>query len=201
MKRTLLAAVVVVVLGFVALKVYHAAAASAGRARLALATVASRTDARLAVQSPAFGDGGDIPFENTQYRGNIFPGLSWTAGPAGTRSYVVIVQDPDAIVKGLPILHWTLFNIAAGVTQLDAGMTTPPPGASNGPNLAGANQAYKGPHTPPGRKHHYHWQLFALDSLLSVDAGRSYAVLTRAMSGHVIAKGELLGLGQAPPKQ
>jgi para-nitrobenzyl esterase len=200
MKRTLLAAVVVVVLGFVAWKLYHAAVASAGRARLAFATLASRTEVRLTVRSPAFGERGDIPFENTQYRGNIFPGLSWTAAPAGTRSYVVIVQDPDAIRNGMPILHWTLYNIPAGVTQLDAGMTRPPEGASYGPNLAGVNQAYRGPHTPPGRKHQYHWQLFALDSLLALDAGKSYADLTEGMSGHVIAKGELIGLGQAPPK-
>ena len=81
---------------------------------------------KLAVTTPAFKDGGDIPFENTQYRSNTFPGLSWSKGPAGTKSYVVIMQDNDLLVRGAPVLHWTLFNIPAGVTKLDVGMTTPP---------------------------------------------------------------------------
>jgi len=59
--------------------------------------------ATLRVTTPAFKAGGDIPFENTQYRGNVFPGLSWTAGPAGTKSYVVIMQDGDAMRNGAPI--------------------------------------------------------------------------------------------------
>ena len=58
---------------------------------------------------PAFGDGGDIPFENTQYRGNNFPGLAWTAGPAETKSYVIIMQDTDVMLRGAPILHWTMW--------------------------------------------------------------------------------------------
>jgi para-nitrobenzyl esterase len=200
MKRIVAAAVIVTLLGFVTLKEFRETASSTGRARLALATLTATSDARLGVHSPAFSDGGDIPFENTQYRGNIFPGLSWTKGPVGTRSYVVIMQDPDGIRSGMPILHWTMFNIPAGVTQLEPSVTTPPEGASNGPNLSGTNQPYKGPHTPPGRKHHYHLQLFALDSTLSAGAGGSYSALTQAMSGHVIAKGELVGLGSAPPK-
>ena len=61
--------------------------------------------------------GGDIPFENTQYRGNIFPGLSWTAGPSGTKSYVVIMQDADAMSRGAPILHWTMVNIPAATDE------------------------------------------------------------------------------------
>ena len=200
MKRIVAAAVIVIILGVVTLKEFRETASATGRARLAFATLTAATDARLGVQSPAFSDGGDIPFENTQYRGNIFPGLSWTAGPAGTRSYVVIMQDPDAIRDRMPILHWTMFNIPAGVTRLEVGVTTPPEGASNGPSLSGTNQPYRGPHTPPGRKHHYHLQIFALDSTLSADAGGSYPALTQAMSAHVLAKGELVGLGSAPAK-
>ena len=74
----------------------------------ALAEFPPRNGAHLTVSSPAFGDGGDIPFENTQYRGNNFPGLAWTAGPAETKSYVVIMQDTDAVRGGAPILHWTM---------------------------------------------------------------------------------------------
>jgi len=160
--------------------------------------ISAKTDTRLTVTSPAFKSGGDIPFENTQYRGNVFPGLSWTQGPGATRSYVIVMQDPDAIHNGMPILHWTMFNIPASVTQLDAAMQSPPAGASYGPNIRGPNQAYMGPHTPPGPKHHYHLQLFALDTVLAAQAGAGYAALTEAMQGHVLAKGELVGLAQAP---
>ena len=82
---------------------------------------------RLTVTSPAFKDGGDIPYENTQYRGNVFPGVSWTAGPAGTRSYLLVIQDSSLLLRGAPILHGTLYNIPAGVTALAPGMTAPSP--------------------------------------------------------------------------
>jgi para-nitrobenzyl esterase len=170
-------------------------------AQLALATLAAKHDSHVSVESPAFAAGGDIPFENTQYRGNIFPGLSWSEGPPGTRSYAVIMQDPDGIRDGRPILHWTMFNIPMSVTKLDPAMKMPPSDASYGPNMHGLNQPYAGPHTPPGPKHHYHLQVFALDSTLGADAGASYLALTAAMKGHVLASGELVGLAQADPNR
>ncbi len=169
----------------------------AGLPQLALTNIPAKGNAKLTVTSPAFKQMGDIPFENTQYQGNKFPGLEWTAGPAGTRSYVVIMQDTDAVIRNSPILHWTMFNITG--TKLDAGMTAPPAGASHGPNIRGASQAYMGPRTPPGPKHRYHLQVFALDTTLPADAGASYDALTTAMKDHVLASGELIGLGQADP--
>ena len=174
-------------------------ATEAGLSQLALSNLPAKGGAKLTVTSPAFKPGGDIPFENTQYRGNVFPGLAWTAGPAGTTSYVVIMQDTDAMVRGAPILHWTMMNIPATVTKLDAAMTTPPAGAQNGPNIRGANQPYMGPRTPAGPKHRYHLQVFALDTVLPADAGATYAALTAAMKDHVLASGEVIGLGQVAP--
>jgi para-nitrobenzyl esterase len=153
---------------------------------------------KLTVTTPAFKNGGDIPFENTQYRGNVFPGLSWIKGPAATKSYVLIMQDNDLIVRGAPVLHWTMINIPATVTKLDAGMTAPPAGAAYGPNYKGAAQAYTGPRTPPGPKDHYHFQIFALDIVVP-DPGANYAALTTSMSGHVLASGEVVGLGEKDP--
>jgi para-nitrobenzyl esterase len=193
------AATIAALLGFALQPAGAQEAPSPGIAQIALATVPAKGGAQLTVESPAFRGGGDIPFENTQYRGNIFPGLSWTRGPQATRSYVIIMQDPDAIRDAMPILHWTMFNIPANVTQLEAGMQAPPAGASYGPNIRGPAQAYLGPHTPPGPKHHYHLQLFALDSTLAADAGGSYESLSGAMKGHVLASGELVGLAHADP--
>jgi len=169
-----------------------------GAAQQALTNLPAKGGAKLTVTSPAFAPGGDIPFENTQYRGNIFPGLAWTAGPAGTKVYVLIMQDLDAMARGAPILHWTMVNIPASITKLDAAMTAPPAGAQYGPNIRGAAQPYMGPHTPAGPKHRYHFQIFALDAAIPGDAIATYPALTDAMKGHVLASGEVVGLGQAP---
>jgi len=176
------------------------AATEAGASMLAMVNLPANGGAKLTVTSPAFNAGSDIPFENTQYKGNVFPGLAWTKGPGSTKAYVVIMQDGDAIRNGAPIFHWSLVNVPAGVTRLDAGMAAPPAGAEYGPNIRGANQPYMGPHTPAGPKHRYHLQVFALDTTIPHDATASYDALTGAMKGHVLASGELVGLGQAPPK-
>ncbi len=170
-----------------------------GAAQQALTNLPAKNGAKLTVTSPAFPPGGDIPFENTQYRGNVFPGLTWTAGPAGTKVYVVIMQDLDAMVRGTAILHWTMVNIPATTTKLDPGMTAPPAGAQYGPNIRGVNQPYMGPRTPAGPKHRYHFQIFALDAVIPADATATYDALTAAMKGHVLASGEVIGLGQVAP--
>lgn len=175
-------------------------ATEVGASLLALANLPAKSGAKLSVTSPAFSDNGDIPFANTSWRDNIFPGLAWSAGPSGTTSYVVIMQDGDAMSRGAPILHWTMVNIPASVVQLDAGMSEPPEGAQYGPNIRGPMHAYMGPRTPPGPKHRYHLQVFALDTSIPVDSSTTYATLTEAMMGHVLASGEVVGLGQAPPQ-
>src|SRR6201991_3466331 len=89
-----------------------------GATMLALVNLPAVGGAKLTVTSPAFTAGGDIPFENTQYKGNVFPGLSWSAGPAATKSYAIIMQDSSLLVRGAPVLHWTMFNIPASATKL-----------------------------------------------------------------------------------
>jgi para-nitrobenzyl esterase len=167
----------------------------------ALAEFPAKGGAKLTVTTPAWKDGSDIPYENTQYRGNVFPGLTWTKGPAGTKSYAVIMQDTDGVIKGAPILHWTLYNIPASVTKLDPGMaaTGNPPGSSYGPNARGTAQSFMGPRTPPGPKHHYHLQVFALDTSLTADPAMTYDGLTGAMKDHILADGEVVGLGSVDP--
>ncbi len=174
-------------------------ATEVGAAQLALVNAPPKSPTKLTVTSPAFAPGGDIPMENTQYRGNIFPGLSWTAGPPETKAYVLIMQDPDAVRGGMPILHWTMVNIPANVMKLDVGLTAPPTGAEFGPNMRGVSQPYMGPRTPPGPKHRYHFQIFALDAPISTDASANYPALIAAMKDHVLASGEVIGLGSAPP--
>ena len=170
--------------------------------KLVLKLIPPRTGARLTVTSPAFKNGADIPFENTQYRGNIFPGVAWTKGPEGTKSYVVIIQGylggPNEKVAGTSI-HFTLINVPANVNKLDAGMTTPPKGSLYGVNVHGENQPYAGPHTHGFTNHEYHLQVFALDTVLPGDPKMSFEALESAMTGHVLASGEVMGLAAMDP--
>jgi para-nitrobenzyl esterase len=167
----------------------------------ALVEFPAKGGATLTVTTPSWQPGGDIPYENTQYRTNTFPGLSWSAGPAGTKSYAVIMQDTGGARDGFPILHWTLWNIPANVTKLEAGMaaTGNPPGSVYGPNIRGAAQPYMGPRTPAGPKHPYHLQVFALDTTIPVAADSTYVSLTAAMKDHILASGEVIGMGSVDP--
>ena len=161
--------------------------------------------AKLQVTTPGWADGADIPFKNTQYDGNVFPGLNWSAGPAGTQSYAIIMQDTDGRRDDRPyiVLHWTMYNLPAAVTSLPAGMApdAKPQGSVYGLNVRGQQQPYMGPRTPPGPKHHYYLQVFALDTVLPTPAELTYAGLVNSMKGHVLASGEVMGLGRAPDGQ
>lgn len=164
---------------------------------LFLNAIPPKTAVKLVVTSPSFADGGDIPFENTQYRSNIFPGLAWSAGPAGTRSYVTLLQDGDSIYRGEVVMQWSAYNVPADLTSLPVGMIDPPAGASKGPNSREPSGGYLGPRTPPGPKRRYHLQVFALDTMLPADPSLTIAQLRTAMTGHVLASGAMTGLGQA----
>lgn len=157
--------------------------------------------AKLTVTTPAFKPGEQIPFENTQYRTNTFPGLTWSAGPKATRSYAIIMQDNSLLYRGVPILHWTMFNIPASVTSLPAGMApdAKPAGSAYGPNYMGAAKPYTGPRTPPGPGDDYHFEVFALDVIVPEAAGADFKALTAAMEGHILASGEVVGHGIADP--
>lgn len=168
----------------------------------AIVTLPAKGGGKLNVTTPGWRHGEDIAFKYTQYQGNTFPGLEWTAGPAGTQSYAVIMQDTDLVMRGSPILHWSMVNVPASVTKLEAGMAADakPASAIYGPNYQGANKPYLGPRTPPGPKHRYRIQVFALDTMLPADfAPKTYAELTEPLKGHVLASGEVVGLGQADP--
>jgi para-nitrobenzyl esterase len=159
-----------------------------------------KSPAKLTVTSPAFKDGAEVPYENTQYRGNIFPGLSWTKGPAGTRSYAVVVQGASLTNPGVASsIHLTLFNIPASVTTLNAGMTASPAGATYGENIHGINQSYAGPHTHTATKGGYQYQVLALDTVLDLPPATNFDEMVAAMTGHVLASGGLLGVSAKDP--
>lgn len=150
----------------------------------------------LVVTSPAFASGSDIPVSATQFGTNRFPGLVWSKGPASTRSYVVIVQGELPAGNGTSV-HFALYNLSAATTQLPQGLSAAPAGAVFGPNVHGTDVAYAGPHAKDGARRAYHWQVFALDTVLRGN-NLSLDALTAAMRGHVLASGEVLGYSAAP---
>lgn len=143
-----------------------------------------------------------IPHDNSAYGKSLSPQVSWTKGPASTKSYVVALEDSDAQARGAPITHWVAFNIPAADTSLPGGLppqgtATPPAGFTFGKNIAGQD-AYFGPRTPAKTTHHYHLQVLALDTTLPLQAGASRADIAKAIEGHVVGTGEVVGLFTGP---
>ena len=169
-----------------------------GASTLLLYKVPARLGMSLKVSSPAFAAGGDIPPRNTQFQANAFPGLAWTGAPSGVKSYAVVMQDADVVGGGAALVHWILFDVPSAAKGLPAGLTSPPPGSHYGFDYLGPRHAYAGPKPPPGPKHHYHFQVFALDAALPAAAGDSLDKLSAAMTSHVVASGETVGLGGSP---
>lgn len=160
--------------------------------------------AHLTVTSADFKMNAHIPKDNSSYGKSLSPQVSWTKGPPSTKSYVVALEDADAHTGNpdVPITHWLAFNIPASVTSLPGGLppqgtATPPEGFTFARNIARQN-AYFGPRTPPKTTHHYHLQVLALDTTLPLQEGATRADVAAAMSGHVVATGEVVGLYTGP---
>jgi Raf kinase inhibitor-like YbhB/YbcL family protein len=149
----------------------------------------------LTVQSTAFAPGGLIPLDYSDYGKGISPPLTWSSAPAGTKSIVLMMEDPDA-TSPLPFVHWVAV-LPATTTSLPPAVP-PNEGASGALPSQGSNSrstiGYFGPRPPAGQPPHaYHFQVFALDSSPSLASGYNRHALIRAIEGHVLAKGELVG--------
>ena len=147
----------------------------------------------LEVRSSAFDPNGEIPELHTCEGRDASPALEWSGAPPATRSFALIVDDPDAPDPRRPthtFVHWVLYDIPAATTGIDEGAAAPS-GAREGVN--GSNDVgYTGPCPPRGR-HRYVFKLYALDVLLG-DLGRpKKADVEAAMRGHVLASAEVIG--------
>ena len=160
-----------------------------------LALARTKGGGKLAVNSPAFADNAMLAAKYSEYADGVSPPLSWSK-VEGAKSYAIIMEDPDAPQK--PFVHWLAWNVPATVTSLPEGLQeqprlTAPEGVLQGRTTRGST-GYYGPRPPVGDPaHHYHFQVFALDTVLALPFGADRDQLLSAMQGHVLAKGELVG--------
>ena len=151
----------------------------------------------FSLQSPSFTHMGEIPSKHTCEGQDTSPALFWKNPPEGTKSFVLIVDDPDAPDPAAPKMtwvHWVLYNIPASSSDLQEGVTTLPSGTLEGVNNWGRT-GYGGPCPPIGR-HRYFFKLYALSKELSPLRRPSKEDLERAMEGSVLDKVELIGTYQ-----
>lgn len=150
--------------------------------------VENATLTKLDLTSTAFEDGQPIPRQYSCDGGDQPPPLSWGEPPAGTKSFALIVDDPDA-PSGL-FRHWGVFDIPASTRSIREGQSAGSQ-AVNGFGKSG----YGGPCPPPGHGlHHYHFKLYALDvEQLGLGADTKVEQVESEAQNHLIAKGELVG--------
>jgi len=154
--------------------------------------------AAFKLTSTAFAAQGSIPARYTCEGGDTSPALAWTGAPAGTKSYALIVDDPDAPDPAAPQttwVHWVVYDIPAAVNVLAEGAARHMPAGSRDGMNDWQRPGYGGPCPPIGRHRYFH-KLYALDAVLPDLGAPDKAKLESAMQGHVLAEAELIGTYQ-----
>ncbi len=148
----------------------------------------------IPIASVAFGDGGGIPVQYTADGRNDSPPLEWGDPPAGTRSFALVCDDPDA--PNGDFTHWLVWNLSPELRHLGTGIS--PAGSLDGGAHQGKNGfgrlGYGGPAPPPGPQHRYLFKLYALDTTLALDGRATRDQLLEAMRNHVLGEGILTGM-------
>ena len=153
----------------------------------------------LTITSAAFAPNAAIPTRYTCEGDDVSPQLAWSGAPAGTRSFALIVDDPDAPDPAAPRttwVHWVLYNIPSTATELPEAVAPRalPTGTREGVN-DWRRTGYGGPCPPIGRHRYFH-KLYALDTVLPNLQRPGKAALEKAIEGHVLAQGVLIGTYQ-----
>jgi len=155
-----------------------------------------RVEESMVLTSTAFTQKGEIPCLYTGQGRDVSPPLEWTGAPTGTKSFVLIVDDPDAPDPRAPRMtwvHWVLYDIPASVVGLPEAVKAAelPLGTKEGLN-DWKRKGYGGPMPPVGRHRYFH-KLYALDVVLPDLGAPSKAAIEKAMAGHILGKAELIG--------
>ena len=151
--------------------------------------------AAFSLSSPAFKDHGSIPARHTCQGGDVSPALAWKSAPAGTKSFALIEDDPDAPDPAAPQttwVHWVVYDIPANVSSLAEGASKAMPDGSRDGVNDWQRTGYGGPCPPIGRHRYFH-KLYALDVVLPDLKRPTKTDLETAMKGHVLAQATLVG--------
>lgn len=159
----------------------------------------------MTLTTPAFADGTEIPVVYTQAGTQRSPALTWTNVPAGTITIVLHMRDPDVARNKTTEdqLHWLVWNIPGAATGLAEAV---PPGADladGSHQISASGPMYRGPGAAAsGPRHHYTFEVYALDTTLDVvattDAFETRTIVMKAMQGHVLGKAVYVGLFHRP---
>jgi len=145
------------------------------------------------LSSSSFNSGAEIPKHHTCDGPDLSPPLSWRDAPKGTKSFALIVDDPDA--PGGTWVHWVLYDLpgdsvllAGGVSKDDTLVSAAKQGLNDFHTVG-----YAGPCPPPGKPHRYFFKVYALDAPVGLDPRATKAKVLQAIEGHVLAHAELVG--------
>ncbi len=155
--------------------------------------------AALEITSSAFEEGKTIPKKYTCDGENVSPPLQWSGFPKKTKSFALIVEDPDA--PSGTVDHWILYNIPLDVNSLSENIQDYPKGTLGGKNFKGST-TYSGP-CPPDKEHRYFFKIYALDSKLDLKEGATKQELLSAMEKqkHILEQAQLIGRYNKVPKK
>ena len=159
----------------------------------------------MTLTTSGWADGDDIPAKYTQAGEQVSPQLTWTNSPANTQSFVVLMHDPDVALNGTTDdqLHWLVWNIPGSATGLPEHVPQAAKLPDGSMQVSATGPVYRGPGAPAtGPKHHYTIEVFALDTMLSVEPAATWqetrANVVKAMQGHVRGKAVYAGLFHRP---
>src|SRR5262249_41354643 len=164
----------------------------------------------MTLTSPAFADGAQIPLKYAQPGGDVSPPLAWSGAPDSTASFVLIAHDIDATTEGRggsgfdDLLQWMVWNIPGTAKALSERVAQGPQLSAGARQTSAPGPYYRGPAAPAsGPPHHYLFELFAVDTLIDVQAvgatpQATRAAVTTAMLGHVRGKAVLVGTFRRP---
>jgi Raf kinase inhibitor-like YbhB/YbcL family protein len=190
MNKAVLISVVLVSLGSIA----AAQEGAGGPPVLAKQIVKASSGGRLMVLSSAFSSGEQLDDKYTQNGANMSPPISWSKGPTGTRSYVLLAED-GGVNRHDPVFHWVVYDVPASVTSLPEHMGSDASlddGGKQGLNVRKA-AGFLGPKPPAGQTHPYHFEVFALNTTLKLDPAKADRnAVVDAMKGHVLAEGDII---------
>lgn len=145
--------------------------------------------------SAAFKHNKRIPDKFTCKGQNVSPHLEWSGFPSNTKSFVLIMDDPDAPVEIAPPHgiwdHWIIYNIPSSISKLEEGQIDSEIKVLNN---SWKEKKYGGPCPPTGKPHRYFFKIYALNDYLEFDEEASKQDLVLALQKHLLAQAELIGI-------